>query len=192
MQTARLVLRPFGAGDAEAFARMNADPECMRFFPAPLTRIESDALLARIRAHYRQHGFGFWALVSGGSESNAARSASGGSGPEGEFIGTLGLWVPTFDAHFTPCVEIGWRLAPRHWGRGFATEAGRRVLEFAFHDLERAEIVSFTSRDNLRSVGVMERLGMRRDPRDDFEHPSLPNGHPLRPHVLYRLKSPVA
>jgi RimJ/RimL family protein N-acetyltransferase len=103
------------------------------------------------------------------------------------FIGFVGLELPSFEAHFTPCLEVGWRLAFAHWGRGYATEAARRVLAHGFGPLGRTEIVSFTTRGNRRSRAVMEQLSMRHDPADDFLHPSLPEGHPQRPHVLYRL-----
>jgi RimJ/RimL family protein N-acetyltransferase len=103
-----------------------------------------------------------------------------------DFIGFVGLSVPTFEAHFTPCVEIGWRLAQEHWGQGYATEAARAAIDFGFQKFELSEIVSFTVPDNLRSRAVMERIGMTRSPADDFDHPALPENHPLRRHVLYR------
>ena len=144
----------------------------MEHFPGLLSREESDAMLGRIRQHFARHGFGFWALAI----TDVA-----------PFAGFVGLAVPRFEAHFTPCVEIGWRLAFDHWGRGYSTEAATAALEFAFGDLGLDEVVSFTVPDNLRSRQVMGRLGMRRSPEDDFDHPSLPDGHPLRRHVLYRL-----
>ena len=127
---------------------------------------------SRIAAHFRQHGCGLWAVEAPGVAP---------------FIGFAGLAVPSFEAHFTPCLEIGWRLAFAHWGRGYATEAARRVLAHAFGPLACAEIVSFTTRDNRRSRAVMEQLAMQHDPADDFLHPTLPEGHPQRPHVLYRI-----
>jgi RimJ/RimL family protein N-acetyltransferase len=172
LSTERLLLRPWREEDLPAFAALNADPRAMEFLPKCLERGESDALAARIAAHFRQHGFGVWAVEVAGVAP---------------FIGFAGLAVPGFEAHFTPCVEIGWRLAFAHWGRGYATEAARRVLAHAFGRLGRAEIVSFTTRDNRRSRAVMERLAMRHDPADDFLHPALPADHPQRPHVLYRL-----
>jgi RimJ/RimL family protein N-acetyltransferase len=102
------------------------------------------------------------------------------------FIGFVGLSVPRFEAHFTPCVEIGWRLAYEYWGRGYATEAARAVLDFGFQQLALREIVSFTTTANLRSRAVMERIGMTRTPADDFDNPGVPAGHALRRHVLYR------
>ena len=106
---------------------------------------------------------------------------------EADFVGTIGLNVPTYDAHFTPCVEVGWRLAAQYWGRGIATEGAWAALEFGFQELGLHEIVSLTTVTNTRSRRVMEKLGMHRDPADDFDHPALPAGHPLRRHVLYRL-----
>jgi RimJ/RimL family protein N-acetyltransferase len=150
---------------------MNADPAVMEFFLKPLDRAESDATAARIRDHFACRGFGPWAVEVPGVA---------------EFIGFVGLSVPTFQAHFTPCVEIGWRLARDHWGRGYATEAARAALEFGFGQLALGEIVSFTTALNLRSQRVMQRIGMTRSPADDFDHPAVPEGHPLRRHVLYR------
>jgi len=161
--------------DREPFAALNADPEVMEHFPAPLTRAESDAMIDRIEARRTETGFGFWAL-----EVTAT----------GEFIGFAGLSVPRFEAHFTPAVEIGWRLARSAWGRGYATEAARRALRYAFDDLALDEVVSFTSARNLRSRAVMERIGMIRDESGDFDHPMVPEGHPLRRHVLYRISAP--
>jgi ribosomal-protein-alanine N-acetyltransferase len=170
--TTRLILRPWRAEDLPAFAALNADPRVAEFLPKCLERAESDALAERIAAHFRQQGCGLWAVEAPGVAP---------------FIGFAGLAVPTFEARFTPCLEIGWRLAFAHWGRGYATEAARRVLAHAFGPLGRAEIVSFTTRDNRRSRAVMERLAMRHDPADEFLHPALPEDHPQRPHVLYRI-----
>jgi ribosomal-protein-alanine N-acetyltransferase len=170
--TARLRLRPWRDEDLPAFAALNADPRVMEHFPRTLGRAESDAMVGRIRGHFAAHGFGLWAAEAPG------RAA---------FIGFVGLAVPRFEARFTPCVEIGWRLAAAHWGRGYATEAAAAVLDHAFGPLGLAEVVAFTVPANLRSRRVMERLGMTRAPADDFDHPGMPEGHPLRPHVLYRL-----
>jgi len=148
----------------------------MRYFPAALSRTESDALYERIRLGWEQNGFDLWAVERREDTS---------------FIGFIGLSVARFDAHFTPCVEIGWRLVRSAWGCGLATEGASRALEFGFSRLGLGEIVAFTAATNLRSRRVMERLGMRRDPRDDFEHPLVPEGHPLRPHVLHRLRRPT-
>ena len=170
-RTPRLVLRAWRDDDLAPFAALNADPAVMRHLPAPLGRAESDALAARIRAGIAERGFGLWAVEVPGVAA---------------FAGFVGLSVPRFEAAFTPCVEVGWRLARAHWGRGYATEAAAAALDLAFGPLGLGEVVSFTAPANRASRAVMARLGMRRDPADDFEHPMLPAGHPLRPHVLYR------
>ena len=172
LTTARLRLRAWAERDLAPFAALNADPRVMEFFPAPLSAAESDALVGHVREHFARHGYGFWAVQAPGVA---------------DFIGFVGLAVPTFQARFTPCVEIAWRLAYDYWGRGYSSEAAVAVVDFAFASLGLDEIVSFTVPDNLRSRRVMGRLGMRRSPEDDFEHPALPEGHPLRAHVLYRL-----
>ena len=170
--SARVLLRPWRDADRAPFAALNADPGVMAFFPRRLTHPESDALVDRILDHFARYGFGSWALELPGVTP---------------FAGFVGLAVPGFTAHFTPCVEIGWRLAVGHWGRGYATEAARLVLAHAFGPLGLTEVVSFTAEGNRRSRAVMERLGMRHDAAEDFDHPGLPDGHPLRWHVLYRL-----
>ena len=172
IRTERLVLRRWLQRDREPFAAMNADPEVMAHFPAPLTREESDALVDRIEAGFAEHGFGLWALE--------VRST-------GAFIGFTGLAVPSFEAAFTPAVEIGWRLQRSAWGQGYATEAARAALAVAFDQTGMREVVSFTSTVNDRSQAVMRRLGMTHDHADDFDHPRVPPGSPLRRHVLYRL-----
>ena len=170
--TERLLLRGFQDRDRDAFAAMNADPEVMAHFPEPYDRARSDAFVDRIQACWAERGWGLWALERTDS---------------GAFIGYTGLWPAEFEAPFTPAVEVGWRLARAHWGHGFATEAAHAALRFGFEDAGPAEIVSFTSVGNERSWRVMERIGMVRDPAGDFEHPSVPVGSPVRPHVLYRL-----
>lgn len=170
--TRRLLLRPWRPSDREAFARLNADPQVMEFFLSPLSREESDASVDRIEAHHRQHGFGLWALEVPGVT---------------QFAGCLGLTTPRFEAHFTPCVEVGWRLAAEYWGRGYATEGAIASIDFGFRCLQLPEIVAMTVPANVRSRRVMEKLGMTHDPGDDFDHPMLPEGHPLQRHVLYRL-----
>jgi len=172
LRTERLLLRQWRDDDVEPFAALNADPETMRYFPAPIEREESDAFAERIHRQIELEGWGLWAV----EVVDAA-----------PFIGFVGLARPSFDAHFTPAVEVGWRLARNHWGRGYATEAARAALAYGFDELDLDEIVSFTSQLNEPSWRVMERLGMSHDPADDFEHPRLPEGHPLRLHVLYRL-----
>jgi RimJ/RimL family protein N-acetyltransferase len=172
LRTERLVLRGWRASDRAAFAAMNADPRVMEHFPGTMTRAESDAHADRIDEHFREHGFGLWVVEVPG---------------ETEFAGFVGLAVPRFEAHFTPAVEVGWRLAAASWGRGYATEAACEAVRFGFEDAGLAEIVSFTAPANERSRAVMRRIGMTHDPADDFDHPSLPPGHRLRRHVLYRL-----
>jgi RimJ/RimL family protein N-acetyltransferase len=173
VRTERLLLRRWRDADLAPFAAMNADPRVMEHFPAVLSREESDGRVERILAHFDRHGYAQWAVEIPGVAP---------------FAGFIGLAVPGFDAHFTPCVEIGWRLAVEYWGRGYATEGARAALEFGFTELKLSEIVSFTVPANIRSRQVMERLGMTHDPRDDFDHPSLADGHPLRRHVLYRIR----
>ncbi len=151
---------------------MNADPDVMEHFPEMLDRDETAKLIERIETQFEEQGFGFWALelVLGG-----------------EMIGYTGLNVPRFEAHFTPAVEVGWRLAKHHWGKGFASEAARAALDFGFDEAGLDEIVSFAVPANTRSIGVMERIGMTHDPADDFDHPRQPEESPLRRHVLYRM-----
>ena len=172
IETARLRLRRWLPSDRVPFAAMNADPLVMEHFPRVLSRDESDALADRIEAHFECHGFGPWAVEIRDSAP---------------FAGFVGLAVPSFEAPFTPCVEVLWRLAREHWGRGFATEGAGAAVEFASRELGLPEIVSYTVPANQRSRRVMEKLGMTTDPADDFDHPELPVGHPLRRHVLYRL-----
>jgi RimJ/RimL family protein N-acetyltransferase len=174
LRTERLLLRQWRDDDLEPFAALNADAETMRYFPAPLTRAQSDAFAAYNRGRIAERGWGLWAVEVVGAAP---------------FVGFVGLNEPRFEAHFTPAVEVGWRLARTHWGRGYATEAGRAAIAFAFAELGLEEIVSFTTEPNERSRRVMERLGMTHDPADDFDHPLLPDW-PLRRHVLYRLRRP--
>lgn len=172
LRTERLLLRPWRDADLEPFAALNADPRVMRYFPSVMRRAESDAFAQRIRAGLIREGFGLLAAeVHGGAR----------------FIGFVGLSRPDYNLPFSPCVEIGWRLASRHWGRGYATEAARACVRWAFDSLGLDELVSFTVPHNLASRRVMEKLGMRRRAEEDFDHPRLPAGHPLRRHVLYRL-----
>jgi ribosomal-protein-alanine N-acetyltransferase len=171
LATGRLVLRQWRAADLVPFAALNADPEVMRYFPSPLSRSQSDELAAQIRAAIARQGWGLWAVEVV-------------EGPP--FIGFVGLNRTRFQAHFTPAVEVGWRLDRRHWGNGYATEAAAAVLRFGFDRLSWDEIVSFTAAANERSLRVMRRLGMRRDPADDFDHPAVAH-HRLRRHLLFRI-----
>lgn len=171
LETERLLLRRWQPEDRAPFAALNADPEVMRDFPAPLTRSESDGLAELIAANMEREGWGLWAL-----EERAT----------GRYLGFTGLARPGFEAPFTPCVEIGWRLARHAWGQGFASEAARAATAFGFATLGLDEILAFTAIPNERSRAVMRRLGMRHDPADDFDHP-LVSDLRLRRHVLYRL-----
>jgi ribosomal-protein-alanine N-acetyltransferase len=172
LRTARLVLRRWRQIDSEAFAKLNADPVVMEYFPGVLSRNESDAMVDLIEAQFDELGYGLWAVEAP---------------DEAPFVGFVGLSVPNFQAHFTPAVEIGWRLDRTYWGRGFATEAAWATLADGFGRVGLTEIVSFTAAANVRSIRVMERLDMTRNPADDFDHPRLPEGHRLRRHFLYRL-----
>ncbi len=173
--TPRLRLRTWRASDLEPFAAMNADPAVMEHFPQVLSRAETREMMARIESFLARHGYGLWAVEVPGVA---------------EFIGYVGLNAPTFEAAFTPCVEIGWRLLAPHWGKGYATEAARAVRDHAFGTVGLKEIVAFTVPANVRSQAVMQKIGMTRDPAEDFDHPRIPAGHPLRRHVLYRLAAP--
>jgi RimJ/RimL family protein N-acetyltransferase len=174
LETERLILRRWQNSDREPFAKMNADPRVMEFFPHTLTREQSDDMMDRIEAGITHLGYGLCAV-----ELKSAPS----------FIGFIGLSVPNFQAHFTPCVEIGWRLAAHAWGYGFATEGANAVAAYAFDTLKLNALVSFTAEQNTRSRRVMEKIGMTFNPADGFDHPNLPEGHLLRRHVLYRLRA---
>jgi RimJ/RimL family protein N-acetyltransferase len=169
LTTERLVLRRWRPADWQPFAALNADARVMEYFPGVLSQQESDALAKYIDEHFERHGFGLWAVEVPGVAP---------------FAGFIGLSVPRFEAHFTPSVEVGWRLAAAYWGCGYATEGARAALAFGFGELELREIVSFTVPENLRSRRVMEKIGMTRNPADDFAHPGVSGrSH----HVLYRL-----
>lgn len=174
--TERLLLRAWRDHDLEPFAALNADPVVMEHFPAPLTRRESDAFVDVVQERWREGGPSWWAV----EEIDGA-----------PFIGFVGLSEVRFDEHFTPAVEVGWRLAREHWGRGYAPEAARAAIDHGFDVLDLEEIVSFTVPANTRSRRVMEKLGMRHDPASDFVHPALGAEHPLGPHVLYRIERPA-
>lgn len=172
--TERLLMRGFRDTDREPFAVMNADPRVMEHFVQPMTREQTDAFVDRITAHWAEHGWGLWALERRDT---------------GAFIGYTGLWPVTFEAAFEPRVEVGWRLAAEHWHQGFATEAARAAVDHAFDVLGRPEVVSFTAVGNVPSQRVMQRIGMCHEPEWDFDHPAVPEGHPVRPHVFYRLRA---
>jgi RimJ/RimL family protein N-acetyltransferase len=172
LRTERLLLRPWRDEDREPFAAMNADPAVMEYFPATLTRAESDMRAEHFDSAIQRLGYGFWAVEIPG---------------EAPFIGFVGLDATDEGMPFSPAIEVGWRLAREHWGQGFASEGARAALAFGFEELALEQIVALTAVGNVRSRRVMERLGMRRDPADDFIHPGLPEGHPIAPHVLYRI-----
>jgi RimJ/RimL family protein N-acetyltransferase len=174
LSTPRLLLREWRPEDLAPFAALNADLRVMEHFPGVLSRRQSDSLARSCEAHFARHGFGPWAVEAPGVAA---------------FIGFVGLDVPGFEAHFTPCVEVGWRLAAEHWGHGYATEAALASVRYAFDVVGLAELVSFTTPENVRSQAVMQRIGMTRDPEDDFDHPHLPPGHRLSRHVMYRLQN---
>ena len=173
LRTERLILRPWRAEDLDPFAALNTDDRVTVTLGGSIDRNASDALAARIVEGFEKRGFGQWAVELSGVAP---------------FIGFIGLSVPGFDAPFMPAVEIGWRLAFDHWGKGYATEGARAALDYGFNAAGLAEIVSFTAAGNTRSRAVMERLGMRTDPKDDFGHVRLGPDHPLYHHVLYRLR----
>lgn len=174
LETKRLILRPWKIEDLELFAQLNADPRVMEYFPSPLSRQESDQMAKKTRDLFDQHGWGLWAV-----------SIKNGS----SFIGYIGLAPVKFSSHFTPAIEIGWRIAHEFWGKGYATEGAKACLTFGFETLHLPEIVSFTVPDNVRSRNVMEKIGFHYDPKDDFDHPLLPEGDPLKRHVLYRINA---
>jgi RimJ/RimL family protein N-acetyltransferase len=173
LRTERLLLRRWRAADVDAFAAINADRTVMEHFPAPLTATQSAELLQSIEACFEANGYGMWAVELAG---------------EGSLAGCVGI-LPVEDMRlaFAPAVELAWRLAPAFWRRGLAREAAAASIRFAFQDLGLAELVAYTAAGNLRSRTLMERLGMRRDPAEDFVHPRLAPEHPLAPHVLYRI-----
>lgn len=172
LRTERLRLRGWRDDDLDALAAMNADPEVMRYFPACLEREQSASMMQRNAAHIERHGFAWWALEVPGVTA---------------FAGAASLLMPGFEAHFTPCLEIGWRLPRAHWGKGYASEAAAAVVDFAFGEAQLDALVAFTAVANERSRKVMARLGMTYREEDDFGHPTLALDHPLRHHVLYRL-----
>ncbi len=173
LETERLILRRWREEDRDPFAALNADPAVMEHFVNPMTREQSDEFVDRIEAHFDEHGWGLWAV-------EVAET--------GAFTGFVGLWPAKFEAAFTPAVEVGWRLAHEHWGHGYATEAARAAVDDGFGRLGLDEIISFTTVANIRSQRVMQKIGMQRNPEDDFDHPNMPEGHPVRPHVLFRIR----
>ena len=172
LKTERLRLRRWQPKDLEPFAVLNADPAVMEFMPATLSATESASLIERVEAGFEANGYGLWALELPG---------------QAPCVGFVGLAPVGFDVFFAPAVEVGWRLARPYWGRGLATEGALAALAFGFEQCDLREVVSFTAESNKRSRAVMGRLGMQHDPAEDFDHPLLAEGDPLRRHVLYRL-----
>ena len=172
IRTERLLLRGWTDADRPAYAAINADPDVMATIGPLQTRTQTDAAIDRMMASWTDSGFGLWCIDL-----------------DGECIGFTGLNRPWFRAAFTPCVEVGWRLSSVHWGHGYAPEAGRAALDFGFDVVELEDIVSFTAAVNHKSRRVMDKLGMTRDGGADFDHPSVREGDPVRPHVLYRLSA---
>ena len=171
LETKRLILRQWRKEDLDAFSSLNADPEVMEFFPSVLSKKESDEMAEKIEKLISNRGWGFWAVETKN---------------EGEFIGFVGLHEPYYDLPFNPCVEIGWRLAKKHWGKGYATEAGNTALEFGFDKLKLSEVYSFATVHNMKSQAVMERLKLK-NTMSNFNHPVVPKDSPLREHVLYKI-----
>jgi len=176
LRTERLLLRRWRAADLEPFAALNADPVVMEHFPAPLSSVQSAELVARIERGFEQRGYGLWAVEVR---------------PQGAFAGFVGLTDVDIEVPFAPAVELGWRLAQPFWGQGIATEAASAAIAFGFQQAGLPRLVAYTAACNLRSRRVMERLGMRRDPAEDFAHPWLEPAHALAPHVLYRIDAPA-
>lgn len=174
LTTDRLILRQWREEDKAPFAAMNADKDVMRFFPSVQTREHSDSTVDRFYTHIEDHGFGFWAAALRESD---------------RFVGMIGLQHAPAVVPCAPAVEIGWRLDKSVWGQGLAPEGARAVLAYGFAVPALTEIVSFTAVINTPSARVMEKIGMQRDRLGDFDHPLVPEGHPVRPHILYRIKN---
>lgn len=177
LETPRLLLRGWRDSDVEPLVQMNADPRVNAFLYRTYTREISQAAVERMREELARAGYGWWVVEVR-------------NGPA--FAGMVCVREVPFEARFTPTWEIGWRFAFDAWGHGYATEAARAALDFAFGRLGLREIVAFTSESNLRSQRVMVRLGMTHDPADDFDHPLIEEEHALRRHVLYRLRGAQA
>lgn len=170
IETARLILRPFREDDRDAFAAINGDARVSDWLGGPIDRAASEAVVDRINAHIAEHGFGFWA-----AELKA----------EARLIGMIGIRRMPADVPPAPAIEAGWRLSPETWGRGLAAEGARAALEWGFTHLPDDEIIAITAQSNIRSQAVMRRIGMVEQPARAFDHPLLPEDHPLRRHVLF-------
>ena len=172
LETDRLILRSWRESDLSPMVTINQDPKVCEYFPEIGNRDTTIALIDRIIRHDEECGFSLYAV-----EIKATQ----------EMVGFLGLMTPSFEAHFTPAIEIGWRLSSQHWNQGIATEGAKAVLEYTFTNLNLDEVVSFTALNNQASRRVMEKIGMKHNPNDDFDHPKLGKNSPLKRHVLYRL-----
>ncbi|NBV06842.1 MAG: N-acetyltransferase [Proteobacteria bacterium] len=175
IETERLILRLWKSEDAEVFAAINQDQRVIEFLRGSMSIKESQDFIVRINQLISKNGFGFWATTIKETD---------------ELIGFVGLHIPDFESHFTPCVEIGWRLGFKYWGKGYAVEAAKASLKIGFENFGLKEIVSFTTIKNSRSIAVMEKIGMKRDLKGDFSHPKLPLDHPNSKHVLYKISAP--
>ena len=175
IETERLILRSWRDEDAAVFAEINQDPHVIEFLRGAMTLQESQDFIARTNQFIAKNGFGLWAATIKESD---------------ELIGFVGLHIPDFESHFTPCVEIGWRLGFKHWGKGYAVEAAKASLKIGFENFGLKEIVAITTVKNLRSIAVMEKIGMKRDLDGDFSHPKLPLDHANSKHVLYKIFTP--
>ena len=176
LRSPRLTLRHWTPDDRHPFALMNSDPEVMRYFPSLLSEDQSDLYAETMQLGLEERDFGFWAI-----------ELRSGDRIQGPFIGCAGLSVPQWNARFTPCIDIGWRLARSYWGMGYASEAAHRILDYSFHRLDIDELLCFASLKNVRSIAVMERLGMTRNTEDDFDHPMIDPDSDLSRHALYRM-----
>lgn len=172
IKTERLILRTWQVEDSDAYFQINQDPKVLEFLRGPLTRVKIQDFIRYVRCHDEQHGYTTWA-----TEHKQT----------GALMGFIGLNTVDWRAHFTPAVEIGWRLGSEYWGKGYATEGAKAALNYAFKCCNLQEIVAFTVPANIRSIRVMEKIGLKRDIYGDFAHPKLPKDHPLSKHVLYRL-----
>jgi len=170
-ESERLRFRRWSEADKLPFAQMNADDEVMKYFPNKLTRAASDAFIGRIEKHFEEFGYGLWAVEV--KET-------------GVFIGYIGFYQATFEADFTPCIEIGWRLSRESWNEGYATEGAKACLDYGFKELKFSEVYSFTSVINIKSINVMKKIGLEKV--GEFNHPRLEQGNPLRAHVVYKLE----
>jgi len=172
LKTERLILRPWEERDLKPFSHINCDPQVMEFYPHLLNYDESAALMHKMIADFSLRGYGFWAVEKQISST---------------FIGYIGLNYWDLQMPFSPCIDIGWRLSSKEWGHGYAIEGATAALDFGFQIIQLEEIVAMATSGNIRSHRVMQKLGMKSDPQENFEHPKVPKGDPLSLRLLYRL-----